>query len=157
MERMEAVELAYESDNCLGPAEAFSLVGDETRMTILEALWHADDPPVQFSTLYALSETDTSAQFNYHLNQLTGHFVRKRTGGYELRTAGENVVRAVVAGSFNAHPAPGPIETADPCTRCVARRRDVHRHTRRVACGRRVDPGMKPNRRGFKRAKQTTP
>jgi len=118
MDRLEAVALARRSDHCLGPAEAFSLVGDETRMTILEALWHAEDTPVQFSTLYELSETDTSARFNYHLNQLTGHFVRKRDGGYELRTAGENVVRAVVAGSFNAHPAPESFETGDPCTRC---------------------------------------
>lgn len=118
MDRMEAFERAHASEHCLGPAEAFSLVGDETRMTILEALWHVDDTPVPFSTLHELSETDTSARFNYHLNELTGHFVRKRAGGYELRTAGENVVRAVVAGSFNAHPSVGPLDTGDPCTRC---------------------------------------
>ena len=118
MDRLEAFERADRSDHCLGPAEAFSLVGDETRMTILEALWHAAEPPVPFSRLYELSETDTTARFNYHLNRLTGHFVRKTDGGYELRTAGRNVVQVVVAGSFNAHPDRDPFETGDPCTRC---------------------------------------
>ena len=120
MNRLEAVECARESEHCLEPSEAFSLVGDETRVRILEALWNADEPAVRFSTLYDAVAVDNSPQFNYHLNRLTGQFVRKTDAGYELRTAGENVVRAVVAGSFNAHPSLEPFETGDACTRCGA-------------------------------------
>ena len=117
MNRLEAMERAQESEHCLRPSEAFALVGDETRVAILEALWHVEEP-AQFSTLYEMADTDTSAQFNYHLDQLTGHFVRKIAEGYELRTAGERVVQAVVEGSFNAHPNLDPFETGDECTRC---------------------------------------
>jgi len=118
MNRLEAMELAQESEHCLRPAEAFALIGDETRVAILEALWQVDEQPTEFTTLYEMTETDNSAQFNYHLNQLTGHFVRKRDDGYELRTAGESVIQAVVDGSFNAHPDLHPFETGDECTQC---------------------------------------
>jgi hypothetical protein len=118
MHRLEAMELAQESEHCLRPAEAFALIGDETRIAILEALWHVGERPAEFTTLYEMTETDNSAQFNYHLNQLTGHFVRKRDDGYELRTAGERVIQAVVDGSFNAHPDLDPFETGDECTQC---------------------------------------
>lgn len=118
MDRLEAMELAQESAHCLKPAEAFSLIGNEIRVKILEALWYADEQPVDFTTLCARVEADNSAQFNYHLGQLTGHFVRKTDDGYELRTAGESVVQAVVEGSFNAHPDLAPIETGDACITC---------------------------------------
>ena len=119
MNRLEAMELAEESEHCLRPAEAFALIGDETRVAILEALWHVDEQPAEFTTLYEMTATDNSAQFNYHLNQLTGHFVRKRDDGYELRTAGESVIQAVVDGSFNAHPNLEPFETGNECTQCT--------------------------------------
>jgi hypothetical protein len=118
MNRLEAMELARESDHCLRPAEAFALIGDESRVAILEALWHADEQPVEFTTLYERVGADNTSNFNYHLSQLTGHFVRKGEGGYELRTAGESVVRAAVEGSFNAHPDLDPIDTGDDCTQC---------------------------------------
>jgi hypothetical protein len=118
MNRLEAMELARKSEHCLTPAEAFSLIGNEIRVEILEALWHTDQQPVGFTTLYEKSKANDSAKFNYHLGQLTGHFICKTDEGYELRTAGESVVRAAVEGSFNAHPDPDPIETGDDCTQC---------------------------------------
>jgi hypothetical protein len=118
MNRLEAMELARESDHCLKPAEAFAMIGNEIRVAILEALWHADEQPVGFTTLYERAGADNTSKFNYHLGQLTGHFVRKVDDGYELRTAGESVVRAAVEGSFNAHPDLDPIDTGDDCTRC---------------------------------------
>ncbi|QIO21994.1 ArsR family transcriptional regulator [Haloarcula sp. JP-L23] len=118
MDRLEAMELAKESEHCLRPAKAFSLISNEIRVEILEALWHADEQPVGFTTLYEKAKADNSAQFNYHLGQLTGHFVRKTNDGYELRTAGESVIRAAVEGSFNAHPDLDPIKTGDDCTQC---------------------------------------
>jgi hypothetical protein len=121
MNRLEAMELARDSESCLRPAEAFSLLGNEIRVEILEALWHIDQQPVGFTTLYERSEASDSAKFNYHLGQLIGHFVRKTDEGYELRTAGESVVRAAVKGSLNAHPDLEPIQTGDDCTHCGER------------------------------------
>lgn len=121
MNRLEAMELAQESEHCLRPAEAFSLIGNEIRVSILEALWHADERSVEFTNLYEMTDADCSAKFNYHLGQLTGHFVRKTDAGYELRRAGESVVQAVVEGPFNAHPDLDPFETGDDCTGCGSR------------------------------------
>ncbi|MFC7045369.1 winged helix-turn-helix domain-containing protein [Halobacteriaceae archaeon GCM10025711] len=84
----------------LEPAEAFALLGDETRIAILQALWSASDRPVPFSALRRRAGVDDSAQFNYHLGKLTDHFVERTDDGYDFRYAGEKVVRAILAGSF---------------------------------------------------------
>ncbi|QZX99776.1 winged helix-turn-helix domain-containing protein [Halobaculum rubrum] len=76
----EAVDHAGEAD--LDPAEAFALLGNETRIDILQSLHEAtiergDDQPVAFSELYDRTDLNDSAHFNYHLKQLLDHFVRK--------------------------------------------------------------------------------
>ena len=109
-----------ECTDCVRPADAFALVANETRLSILESLWRADASPVRFSELRAAVGMRDSAQFNYHLGKLTDQFVRKVDEGYELRHAGEKVVRAVVAGSFTEHPQLDPIAVGDPCVRCGA-------------------------------------
>ena len=115
----------------LTSAKAFSVVGNETRLAILEALWQADADVVRFSRLREAVGVRDSAQFNYHLNKLTDQFVRKvdgedstggtssDAGGYELRTAGERIVQAILAGSFTEHPR-REIDIDDPCTQCGA-------------------------------------
>lgn len=118
MDRIEPDKCAMESSDALTPEAAFALIGEATRVTILEALWQIEEQPVPFSTLYDHVDVETSAQFNYHLDQLTGHFVQKRAEGYELRTAGEHVVRAIVEGSFTAHPTVEPFRTGDECVAC---------------------------------------
>jgi DNA-binding transcriptional ArsR family regulator len=104
--------------DCVAPADAFALIGNETRLSILEALWRAEEEPVRFSTLNEMVGMRDSAQFNYHLRKLTDQYVRKVEGGYELRTAGAKVVRAVLAGSFTEHPRIEPFAIVDGCTRC---------------------------------------
>jgi hypothetical protein len=103
---------------CVAPADAFALVGNETRLGILEALWRADEEPVRFSALNDAVGMRDSAQFNYHLGKLTDQYVRKTDDGYELRNAGAKIVRAVLAGSFNEHPELDPFTIDDGCTRC---------------------------------------
>ena len=103
---------------CVAPADAFALVGNETRLGILEALWRADDEPVRFSALNDAVGMRDSAQFNYHLGKLTDQYVRKTEDGYELRNAGAKIVRAVLAGSFNEHPELDSFVIDDGCTRC---------------------------------------
>lgn len=109
-----------ECEECVSPAEAFSIVGNETRLSILEALWEADTRPVRFSRLRKHVGLRDSAQFNYHLGKLTGQFVVRTEEGYDLRNAGERVVQAVLAGSFNEHPQIEPFTGDAPCTRCGA-------------------------------------
>jgi hypothetical protein len=109
-----------ECEDCIAPAEAFSVVGNETRLSILEALWRAEESPATFSDIRDDVGIRDSAQFNYHLQELTDGFVAKEGDGYVLRTAGEKIVRAVVAGSFNEHPRIAPFEIGDDCTRCGA-------------------------------------
>jgi hypothetical protein len=87
-------------DESLPPAEAFALLGNETRITILQELWLAPERPVAFSDLRKRVGMRDSAQFNYHLSKLTDHFVRQVDGGYEFQYAGEKVVRAILAGTF---------------------------------------------------------
>jgi hypothetical protein len=87
-------------DDSLPPAEAFALLGNETRITILQELWLAPERPVAFSDLRKRVGMRDSAQFNYHLSKLTDHFVRQVDGGYEFQYAGEKVVRAILAGTF---------------------------------------------------------
>ena len=105
-------------EDCVPPADAFALVGDETRLSILEALWRLGEP-ARFSDVRSEVGLRDRAQFNYHLGKLTDNFVRKTDDGYELRTAGERVVQAVLAGSFTQHPS-REIEIEDPCIRCGA-------------------------------------
>lgn len=103
-------------DDCVAPADAFSLIGEEMRLAILEALWRLDTP-ARFSAVRSAAGGLDSAHFNYHLGKLTDGFVRKTDDGYELRTAGERVVQAILAGSFTEHPE-RDIAIEDPCTIC---------------------------------------
>lgn len=104
-------------DEAIDPADAFSLLGNEHRIRILQALWEVPATPVSFSELYNEVDIDDSAHFNYHLEQLTNHFVRRSEDGYELRKPGEKVLRAVLAGSFNTR-IRRSIDIDDPCVRC---------------------------------------
>lgn len=105
-------------EDSIAPAEALSVIANETRLDILEALWEFDDRPVRFSDLFDAVDMDDSAQFNYHLKQLTGQFVAKREAGYDLRFAGGQVMRAIRAGTFTQHPDIEPFDVQGSCSRC---------------------------------------
>ncbi|WP_458208321.1 ArsR/SmtB family transcription factor [Haladaptatus sp. NG-SE-30] len=109
-----------ECEDCLAPAEAFSVIANETRLEILEALWQSSERPVSFSELRKEVGMRDSAQFNYHLQQLTDHFVVQTDEGYDFRQAGKKVVSAILAGSFNEHPHVDPIDLDETCANCDA-------------------------------------
>ena len=128
-------ESPLECTDCLDPADAFALVGNETRLAILAALWAADEEPVSFSDLRRAVGMRDSAQFNYHLQQLTGHFVTRvedgsesgasggssdgrSDGGYAFKHAGEKIVRSVIAGSFTEDPSIDPFPVEGSCYAC---------------------------------------
>jgi len=84
--------------------DAFSILGHETRLAILLALWDAYEPwdaetTVPFSELRERVGRPDSGQFNYHLEKLTGQFIRRTEEGYELRRAGHRLVRTIIAGA----------------------------------------------------------
>jgi DNA-binding transcriptional ArsR family regulator len=112
-----AEDSILQCEECLPPADAFAIVGNETRLHILEALWAADRPAA-FSDLRRSVGMRDSAQFNYHLSKLRGQFVRKTDDGYEFRQAGKAVVRAVLAGTYNQDPELEPFPVEGECVAC---------------------------------------
>ncbi|PSQ15660.1 hypothetical protein BRD00_13430 [Halobacteriales archaeon QS_8_69_26] len=91
--------------------EAFELLGNETRLAILLALWEAmkpgpspSKPPLPFSELRDRVGIRHGQNFAYHLDRLVGQFVRKTGDGYALTTAAEEVLGAALAGVLTDHP-----------------------------------------------------
>jgi DNA-binding transcriptional ArsR family regulator len=103
----------------LPPDDAFAVLGNETRMAILRALGDADGP-LPFSALQDRVGTRDSGQFNYHLDRLTGHFVRKDEDGYALRQPGKRVIEAVLSGALTDDPTFDRTRVAETCWRCGA-------------------------------------
>ncbi|MDX1746701.1 MAG: helix-turn-helix domain-containing protein [Halobacteriales archaeon] len=109
----------------LRTVEAFSALGNETRLSILLALWEAYEPfgetnAVPFADLRKRLGMRDGSQFNYHLKQLTGLFVRKTDDGYELHRAGHQLVRTIIAGAGFEDPAFERIESDRDCRLCGA-------------------------------------
>ena len=105
--------------------EAFGALSNETRLAILLALWEAYDPTtpeegVSFSELRDRVGMRNSGQFNYHLGELEGQFVRKTDDGYVLRRAGQQLVRTVIAGTGIEEPDFEATEIDVACPFCGA-------------------------------------
>ncbi len=106
-------------DATLAPGDAFSVLGNETRMEIIRLLAEADGP-VSFSELYERGSAVDSGNFTYHLDKLVGHFVEDTDEGYALRRAGERIVEAVVSGAVTETPVIDPTQVGWPCGKCGA-------------------------------------
>jgi DNA-binding transcriptional ArsR family regulator len=103
----------------LSPDDAFATLGNETRLGILQALGRAEGD-LSFSELRDRVGVEDSGQFNYHLEQLVGHFVRKTEGGYQLRRAGRRVVEAVLSGAVTDAPDLDRTPVEETCELCGA-------------------------------------
>ncbi|MFC7202609.1 winged helix-turn-helix domain-containing protein [Haloferax namakaokahaiae] len=97
---------------------AFSLLADETRLSILRVLADSPHERLTFSQLRERVGVADSGRFNYHLGKLTDLFVKKSEGGYELRLAGWMVVGAILAGSYTRGESIGPVPVSAPCAIC---------------------------------------
>lgn len=107
----------------LAPDDAFTLIGNETRISILHALWtvyepYAADNAVPFSKLFDLIGAKDTGNFNYHLGKLTEHFVRRTDTGYELSAPGFRIVRALLAGGVTENPTVDSTRVDHTCNRC---------------------------------------
>ena len=99
------------------PAEAFGLLDNEMRLSILEVLSDASGP-LSFSELRERVGERDSGKFNYHLGKLAGHFVRRTESGYELTLAGDQIVGALLAGTYTADVSLDPIDIDSECPSC---------------------------------------
>lgn len=112
-----STEPSDEGGTVLPPTKAFSVLGDETRLEILLVLVKAEDQ-LAFSELRDRVGVRDSGKFNYHLSQLTGHFVRKGDDGYTIKQTGRRVVEAVLAGAVTDEPVLDLTPIDDPCPVC---------------------------------------
>lgn len=99
--------------------EAFSVLGDETRLRILQVLGEAGEPVV-FSELFELVGYEDSSNFNYHLDKLVGHFVAKTNHGYRLRQAGRRINEAILSGAVTNDRDLQLTELDEECPLCSA-------------------------------------
>jgi hypothetical protein len=116
-QRGEDTRGILQCEECIAPAEAFAVVGNETRLSILEALWTLERPAA-FSELRREVGMRDSAQFNYHLSKLTGQFVTKTDDGYDFLSPGRAVIQAVLSGTLNQDPEIEPFEIEGECVDC---------------------------------------
>lgn len=113
-DRLAEIGEAFESTDRVSVATAFELLGEETRLGIIDALYAAnpadDDEAIRFSRLREAVGVQDTGQFNYHLNRLLGTFVVRTEDGYVLSSAGEAVGRLLadhsVEGSVSVAPSP---------------------------------------------------
>lgn len=99
--------------------EAFALIGNDLRAEILRVLGENPHEGLSFSELREGVEMDVdSGQFNYHLQQLVGHFVERTDDGYELRASGLALYRAIKAGTFNQRVTIEPFAVGFDCYHC---------------------------------------
>jgi sirohydrochlorin ferrochelatase len=110
-----------EYDEGSDAADAFALLGEETRVDILRGLADAQagfrPDPIPFSELHDSVDVRDSAHFNYHLKQLVGEFVEK-DDGYQLSYAGKKVVRAIRAGVYTGDTELDPASVEGTCPWC---------------------------------------
>lgn len=103
------------------PEEAFSLLGNETRMEILQVLGAAGyGESLTFEQLRDRVDIRDSGQFNYHLGKLLDHFVEKTDNGYVLLPNGHRVVEAVFAETMTGAAELPSSMVRHPCPWCSA-------------------------------------
>lgn len=104
--------------------EAFELLGNDSRLAILLALWEAVEPwgnrdgVLSFSELRDRVGIRDSGQFNYHLEKLVGTYLLDTEGGYRLKPAGFSIIEAVIAGAGIDNPRHEATEIDVPCPLC---------------------------------------
>lgn len=118
-----------------GVVDVFELLGNETRLAILLALWEAFDPydagnAVPFTALRKRVGVRHGEQFHYHLDRLVGDLVWKTDEGYELRDSGRRLVQTVIAGVDIEDPELASHETEIDCWVCGASTEASYRNQR---------------------------
>ncbi|WP_266081977.1 DUF7351 domain-containing protein [Haladaptatus caseinilyticus] len=97
------------ADDLAAPRAAFSVLSHEVRLDILLSLfekWEGEwTEPRGYAELMQTVGIEDSGQFNYHLNELRGSYIRRVDDGYVPTAAATALYRAVLANR--------PMEDAD--------------------------------------------
>lgn len=106
----------------LSPEAVFKIIGNETRLAILDALWGPKKTgQMGFAALRKTVGMWDGSQFNFHLKKLVdGGFVEKLDGSYSLRQAGARVIWTLRTGYLTEHPELEAFETSGRCYACAA-------------------------------------
>lgn len=107
-----------EDDHEINPADGFALLADTNRFELIEILAAADQDRLPFNDLYERSAFDDSGQFNYHLDQLVGPFIRKTEDGYQLRHAARIAYRLAIGGLLSDRGEAQITTIESPCPEC---------------------------------------
>lgn len=114
-----ATDAVADGSTMLSPEEAFTVLGNEVRLEVLQTLGKADEP-LAYSELFEEMDYDDPGNFSYHLDQLVDHFVNKIDEGYVLHRTGERVVEAILSGAVTTDPVREPSPTDKSCPFCSA-------------------------------------
>lgn len=119
-DRIEVSSGNADLPRALPPEASFKILGNETRLTILDTLWKREESNVMpFADLRKAVGVRDGSRFNYHLGKLLeGGFIDKLDGEYALRHAGAEVVWAIRRGFLTDHPEIDPFETTGRCVGC---------------------------------------
>ena len=88
---------------------ALSALSHRTRVAVLRTLADAEGP-LSFTELKSRVGVSDPGRFNYHLNELARHFVRRTDEGYALTYRGRSLVLASTSGVT--------VESAEPEDTC---------------------------------------
>ena len=104
----------------LSPETVFSMVGNDRRIAIIEALSEADGQPLSFTELWDSVGIRDSGQFNYHLNKLVGTFVYQNSEEkYALSFAGHRIVGAIHSGELTRNTESKQLQLDSSCPFCA--------------------------------------
>lgn len=117
VERYMTTDTDPRESTTLSPDEAFDVVGDGTRLQILQALAESSEP-LAYSELFDRIDYDDTSNFTYHLEKLVGHFVRKTDDGYVPRLAGRRVIEAIFSGVVTENPVVDRTDIDMACMYC---------------------------------------
>jgi len=104
--------------------DVFGPLDSDLRVRVLLALFDRasdpgpDVPAVSYTELKDAVGIEDSGKFNYHLSKLTGQYVRKTDGGYEITEAGRTAVRLVRSEDLRSRVQSGRVELDATCYRC---------------------------------------
>ncbi len=103
--------------------EALSIIGEPTRARIITVLGDArsvsqdESSTLRYSELMDRVGVEDSGRFHYHLEKLTGTFVKKQPAGYALRYPGQLLYEAIVSGTLTTRKSIEPFPVGD-CPQC---------------------------------------
>ncbi|MFD1513591.1 ArsR/SmtB family transcription factor [Halomarina rubra] len=103
----------------------FSLLADETRLGIVEAIGDASGDgeyvSLPYSAIQAALGDHDAGNLNYHLRKLKARFVERTDDGYRLTVPGIRVYQAISSGQFDGdRPTVPPTELDADCDECGA-------------------------------------